>query len=564
MRFLVFTLCFLIPLAAVSQERYSVIIQEIMSDPSPTVGLPSYEWIEIRTRSKEEVNLQGWRIADQAGQSGMLAAYLLQPDSILLVGSTSALPFLSAFGPAIAVTSFPSFDNEGETISLLKADNFVIHAVRFEPGWHRNELKKEGGWTLEMIDPTKPCSGKSNWTSSNDARGGTPGTINSVNGSSADDQPPGLLRTYTPDPSGIVLVFDETIDSLKASVITAYQASGIRFMEAFPTAPLFTEVYLTMDAPLTTKQVYTLRVSGIGDCYGNIAGTETASVGIPGTAVAGDLAINEILFNPVPSGYDYVEILNNGKEIVDLKTLHLANRNSSGDLNDLVPLSEGPFLFFPGEYVVATSDPELLALHFSSSNPRSFHFIRSLPGFADDKGAVVLTGPQGEVIDEVNYSEKWHFPLLVNREGIALERINADWGSDHPSNWHSASSASGYGTPGYRNSQLMDVPDTNSGVKIQPAVFSPDNDGLDDLCFIHFGLPSPGYVADVRIYNLYGKLVRHLVRGDLLSGSGYWTWNGLDENGQRLPAAAYIVLTAVFNLEGKTKRYRNVLVLAYR
>ena len=50
----------LIPSLAFSQNRYDVVIDEIMADPSPQVGLPANEWIELRNISSLPVNLQGW------------------------------------------------------------------------------------------------------------------------------------------------------------------------------------------------------------------------------------------------------------------------------------------------------------------------------------------------------------------------------------------------------------------------------------------------------------------------------------------------------------------------
>ena len=77
-------------------------------------------------------------------------------------GSSCAYPF----GKVISVTNFPSLDNDADLISLFSATGKTIHAVQYTSAWYQNELKKDGGWTLEMIDTKNPCSGISNWKAS--------------------------------------------------------------------------------------------------------------------------------------------------------------------------------------------------------------------------------------------------------------------------------------------------------------------------------------------------------------------------------------------------------------
>ena len=92
-------------------NRYDIVIDELMADPTPQIGLPNNEWIELRNTSATAFNLLGWRIGDATGQSGTMPSYNLLPDSFVIVCTGGAVAAMSAFGPTISVTSFPSLNN---------------------------------------------------------------------------------------------------------------------------------------------------------------------------------------------------------------------------------------------------------------------------------------------------------------------------------------------------------------------------------------------------------------------------------------------------------------------
>ncbi|MBK8951108.1 MAG: lamin tail domain-containing protein [Chitinophagaceae bacterium] len=137
----------LTPVCMLSQNRYDIVIDEIMADPTPQVGLPANEWIELKNSSSVAINLQNWRIGDATGQSGPMPNFTLQPDSFVIVCTGSAAAAMSAYGTTIAVTSFPSLDNDGDQLFLKTAAGRTIHAVAYTSGWYNNEVKR---WWLDI------------------------------------------------------------------------------------------------------------------------------------------------------------------------------------------------------------------------------------------------------------------------------------------------------------------------------------------------------------------------------------------------------------------------------
>lgn len=546
-------------------NRFDVVITEIMADPTPQVGLPNAEYIEIKNVSTTGFSLTGWRLSDATSAATITANIVLLPDSFLIICANSNVAALSAFGRTLGVTSFPSLDNDGDQLTLRSSQGRIIHAVAYSSEWYQNEIKKDGGWSLEMIDTRNPCIGINNWKASTDAIGGTPGKKNSVDAINNDGTPPRLLRTYSLDSVTVVAFFDEPLDSASAAITANYSLPGFTIVSATPQTPLFDRVMLRLASPMQKRNVYSLTATNVKDCKNNAIGTyNSAKAGWAEEALLNDIVINELLFNPKPNGFDYVEFYNNSSKIVDANKLFIANRNLTGAISSAKRISESSFYIFPGDYIAVTEDATALKNNYLVKNPTQVLTIASLPSYPDDKGTVVLTNLQGTVVDEVSYSEKWHFALISDAEGIALERIDPSGASQDAGNWHSAASTVGYGTPAYKNSQYKQPPGINATIEVNPKVFSPDNDGRDDIAVISYQVTEPGYVANISIFDANGRLIRYFARSSLLGLKGSWNWDGLDDKNQKLPVGTYIIYTEIFNLQGRKKQFKNTIVLARR
>ncbi|MGI8892237.1 MAG: gliding motility-associated C-terminal domain-containing protein, partial [Bacteroidia bacterium] len=218
----------------------------------------------------------------------------------------------------------------------------------------------------------------------------------------------------------------------------------------------------------------------------------------------------------------------------------------------------------PNDDVVLTPGPDNIRSTYHTPNPDNFINV-SLPSYTNTSGVAVLLNTDQSTIDRFSYTESMHFPLLNDVKGVSLERINPNRPTQDATNWHSTSQNVGFATPGYRNSQYSDSQPGANEMTIDPEIFSPDNDGYNDVANIHFNFESQGYVATVTIYDSRGRLVRRLTQNVLLGTSeNTISWDGINEKNEKAPVGVYIVLAEAFNATGETKKLKKTVVLATR
>jgi hypothetical protein len=291
-------------------QQFEIIINEIMADETPSVGLPEIEYLEIYNNSNTLIELKNCKISDLTSIATLPAAIVKPGEYVLLTTTTNALE-MSVFGKAIGVSGLPSLNNSGDKFSIFNTKNQLIHSVYYSDSWYGNANKKDGGWSLEMIDVNNPCSGALNWTASVDSRGGTPAKINSVAASNPDLTAPSFVRADAENDSTVVLTFNETLDSMSVlngnySIDNQVEVKKIMYYSATPE-----KIKLTTSV-LKIKTIYTATVSGIRDCIGNTSFSQTTTFVLPEQGDSLDIVINEVLFNPRVGGVDFVEIFNKG------------------------------------------------------------------------------------------------------------------------------------------------------------------------------------------------------------------------------------------------------------
>jgi hypothetical protein len=539
-------------------ERYDVVINEIMADPSPIVGLPNAEYIELKNISGKTIDLLRFRIDNGSTAATINVSYLVQPDSVVVLCSRTQTIFFGNI-KTIGLTSFPALGNEGDLITLKAADGKTIHAVEYKSSWYKNPVKSNGGWSLEMIDPLQPCA-VNNWTASTDAKGGTPGKENSVVKIASGSHPLKALQCIALSADKLLLQLDQGVDSMASLSTQLYSIPGFdaKVSQVKIMTPLYRHIELTVDKQMEPEKIYTLIATGLKRCRSNTADTLSIRTGIMKEPKKGDLVINEILFDPPSDGSDFVELRNNTKSVINAKGLFLASKNELGTMGNGYAVSAEHFNIFPGEAVAISTDTGFIQYQWKSSPPHHLIQTGSLPSLADDKGHLVLLNARAEIIDELKYTDDMHFPLIKDRSGVSLERVNPFAPSSLLNNWQSAAASAGHATPGQENSQYMRSDTLDAIVNITPHVMSPNNDGHDDMLQIQYQFEKDGYMMNAYLFNEKGQFLCKMVDNQLCGTQGDFYWNGL-RNNQRLPEGLYIVMVEMMRMNAKPLRFKKLI-----
>lgn len=538
-------------------EYGDIIINEFMADENPPVGLPEYEYVEIYNRSNKYFHLNGWKLSDNSS-SGTIQDVWLYPGEYVALVPTGAL---ADFPQATGVTGWAALNNGGDEIHLHTDDGILIDQLTYTIDWYKDDTKKEGGWSLERINPDLLCSGADNWKASVHPNGGTPGAQNSVLDNSPDFTAPTVSEVIVEENNKIKITFSEMMDSLSLANASFFSTPTLNIINREISGRYPISMTLEFDELILDGVFYEFTLQNFADCSGN-SNDFTGDFLLPQTPQQGDLIINEILFNPLTGGSDFVEIYNRSTRYIDLKDWVLANHQNDTIANH--KFIEVNYTLAPDDYVVVTRDTVFQLQNYPMAVPGKFIQTSSLPNYNNDSSTVYLIY-NDTVMDKVSYQEDWHFSLLQSKKGVSLERFAADQPSDQSSSWHSASETVGFATPGGRNSQAMTIANEGGTLSLSSNTFSPDGDGFEDVLLLTYEVNSPDLLGSITVYDDKGRKIKTLLNRELLGGAGNVKWEGTKEDGTKASIGPYIIIFDIFDLNAaKIQTVKEIVTLAGR
>jgi len=546
-------------------QEFDILINEFMADPTPQVGLPNAEYIELFNNSSAAFNLSDYMISS-GGTPQVLPEFLLESGEFVVITDEDESANFEVFGEVLGITSFPSLSNAGDEILLQDLDDNVVHQINYTLDWYQDSSKEDGGFSIEAINPAQACKQMANYRASENLSGGTPANSNSVLDAAVDDVAPTLLNIFTLNSTALLLTFDEPLDEFGAEEILNYVLTMGLSVQSATLQTDKSQVQLELANEIQTGEILGLQFQNISDCLGNNAAlSDTLFFAIPEIPNTGDLIINEILFNPVSGGADYVEIFNSTNRVFNVADLQIANLDD--DVNEVTGL-DIDFLILPQTYVCISEDRSQTLSQYPVEDPSTI-FENNLPRFDDEAGNVTLIAIQNNTpvnIDEFNYSEDFHTGFLSDDNGVSLERISFDSPTDIGSNWTSAAQSTGFGTPGFENSQVIGNPTVNTGdfFEIINPTFSPDQDGFKDFTQLNFTLNQVDYFASITIYDDEGREIAQLLPFQTISPSGTVRWDGTDSDNNVADIGIYILYIQLIDPNGNQMEFKEPIVVARR
>ncbi len=544
--------------------RNDVILTEIMADPSPPVYLPECEYIEIYNRSTVPVNLKGWTLS-VGSREFLLPELELSAGQYHLICSEEGGKLYPPGKCSTVFTSSSLLTNTGQFVVLRNQLGEIIDAVTYSNEWYGDQLKAEGGWSLERIDRNFFCGNVVNWTASEAPEGGSPAAVNSVDGQTLDNDLP-YIRQIIFDSTGYYrLVFNEPVSLLYDDTDSIFVPLGkADFKIAVQMSELYPDTLKISFPAVMENEIIALKFCHeIEDCSGNRTFiSDSLLFGKPSMPAPSDIIFTEVLYSPFPGCAEFAEIYNRSGRILSLRDLKTGISGNDGSEIHTQFLSEDNILLYPRDYLAVSTNPESLHQFYDVKDEGSLFRLPGLHSFDNEGGILRLMDRSGMVIDEMSYTPDQQFPMLTDDHGISLERMTLDnlFGILAP--WHSASSLSGFATPGYQNSQFIGESRSASSFTIDSEIFTPDNDGVDDVAVFRYHFDRAGYVGTFLIFDPSGRRVRTVGSNELLGAEGYFTWDGKDGSGRLCSIGIYLGYFEAFHLSGRKQAFKQTVVLA--
>ena len=417
-----------------------LVINELFPDPNPQEDLPAFEFVELFNNSTRIIDLEGWQFTD-GSKIAIFESQLVFPDSFLIICPEEGIIAYQAYGNTIGLSNWPSLNNGGDSLTLTDKSGVIIDSLTYSIEWYKDEIKDNGGWSLEQINPNPILFDENNWSASVENGGGTPGKINSIFDLGLDVEAPLLISISTPTTNQIKLVVNEALDTLDARVFNHFILNNSEAPSAI--YPLSADTIL-VEFSNSLELINSLEIVGLPDIAGNKLDTLVEVYFIdPLPNLYRDVVINELFVDPNPQEdlplFEYIELFNNSDKIINLNGWQFTDASKTFTFSNQLIYPDSFLIICPEE---ALSEYQSFGEAVGASN---------WPSLNNNGDFLQLVDHTGALIDSLSYTLGWYNNTNKDNGGWSIEQINPNSDCHGICNWAASVDPKG-GTPGRVNS----------------------------------------------------------------------------------------------------------------
>ncbi len=524
------------PIYYIGQVR----ITEFMSDPSPSFGLPEVEWLELKNTSDMPVSLARIGISDPTTKV-VLPGFLLKPDSVVVIcalNGCAEMPYKNC----IEVAEFPSLNNASDSIYVWANDTLLIDFVAYTLASLPNDYRANGGYSIIRKSMPADCSFSRKLDFSAKLIGGSPGIV--------EIMPIDIGYTITANafrPNEIILTSDAAINISVSNIESPILIDRL-YKQVNQTSTSYT-MFLNED--IEDGTMFRMQIDSVQTCRHQMQELQIVlDIINPKSISMSDVFINEVLYNPYVGGVDFIEVYNTTDKYIQFKNTHIFNQ-SSGKPKQHISISDECILK-PFMYMALTSDTATLKQNYPNTIIENCFQFNTFITMDDAGGVLHLIGPMSDTLDLVYYNDAFYNPLLRDKEGVSLGKINPTLNAFSSHNWTSSAANC---TPGYENSQFFSTTTAHREVfYCDPCHVTTNINGATDFVLLHLNETRPGYIASVRIYTLTGEKVIDVSINQIVGNGNSFQWNGQKQNGNTLEDGIYLAVAEWWSAEGRVYR----------
>lgn len=546
LRYILITFIFLLSHLSLFAQS-GLVVNEVFANPNNS-SLTTFEFIELYNNSSSSIDLNEYILHINNNQIP-LTNIRIAPQQYLILTSAEAEASLSPYGNIFITSRWYALSNTSAIIKITK-NNLIIDEISYYNNWHNTTVKRNGGWSLERINPNWNCDIQNNWGSSVHPMGATPGKQNSIHNNKQQ-------------PQIDISNFKITANSIRLTLNSPLSHLGNLMVDNFKLTPsVGNPNNITMDAPnnsitlhfsqpIHPQEMYVLEIGGITFCNLPIEERKLILFEQPDVKF-NDIVINEILFNPKDGGSDFVELYNTTNKAISLQNWKIGNRTISTEL----------IILEPQNYLVITTNKESLVQLYPNALVKNIHQVVSLPAYSNQQGIVTLYSHTSLLMDSLFYNAEMHSPILTDQKGISLERQSYFKPTNSSENFKSASTITRGATPGYQNSNNIDIYLKKNFVFLSSKIITPNNMDNNRFLELNYDFMTTENIANVTVFDEKGRVVNRLIRQQTIGNQGKITWDTLDINGTKVSPGHYILLMEIWNTAGEKKQYKLAFVIS--